>query len=275
MNDLHTTLGVESLHSSFLTRLAGLVFSSAAFAALAQPSAGAPVAEPAAAVPPPGLQALVMLPALVQGGQIGAGWRVVTLPQQKAPITRYSADTVAGRPALRIEAKGSYGNLVFEPAGGAVPSRLSWAWRVQQANAGSDVSTKGGDDLAAKVCVSFDLPLSRVPFVERQLLRLARSRSGEHLPAATLCWLWGGSAAVGQVLDNAYTRRVRYIVLRPQDEALNTWFEESRDVVADFKRAFGDEAPAPPPLLALIVAGDADNTGNTSVAHVAALRWVP
>ena len=220
-------------------------------------------------------RAQVMLPAVVQGGQVGAGWRVVTLPQQKAAITRYSAETVAGRPALRIDAKASYGNLVFDAAPGAQASRLAWAWRVQQPNAGSDISTKAGDDLAAKVCVSFDLPLARVPFIERQLLRLARSRSGENLPAATLCWVWGGGSVQAQVVDNAYTRRVRYIVLRRQDEALDTWFEEVRDVAADFKRAFGDEAAAPPPVLALIVAGDADNTGATSVAHVAALRWLP
>lgn len=216
-----------------------------------------------------------MLPPLVQGGQIGAGWRVVTLPQQKPPVTRYSAETVAGRAALRIEAQASYGNLVFEPATGAVPSRLTWAWRLQQGNPGADVSTKAGDDLPAKVCLSFDLPLARVPFIERQLLRLARARSGEHLPAATLCWLWGGGTVQGQLLDNPYTRRVRYIVLRTQNDPLDTWQEESRDVAADFKRAFGDEVAAPPPLLALIVAGDADNTGASTVAHVAAVRWVP
>ncbi len=220
-----------------------------------------------------------MLPALVAGGQIGAGWRVVTLPQQKAPVTRYSAETVGGRAALRIEARASYGNLVFEPsspsAAGAVPGRMSWAWRLQQRNAASDISQKAGDDLAAKVCLSFDLPLAQVPFMERQLLRLARSRTGEDLPAATLCWVWGGSAVAGQLLDNPYSRRVRYIVLRTQAEALDTWFEESRDVAADFKRAFGDEAAAPPPLAAVVVAGDADNTGEHSIAHVAALRWQP
>ncbi len=216
-----------------------------------------------------------MLPALVQGGQIGAGWRVAALPQQKKPVTRFSAETVGDRPALRVEANASYGNLVFEPASGAIPNRLSWAWRVHQPVQGSDVSTKLGDDLAAKVCLSFDLPLAKVPFVERQLLRLARSRSGENLPAATLCWVWGGSASSGQLLDSPYTRRLRYIVLHAQDEALGTWFEESRDVLADFRRAFGDEVPSPPPLLAVIVGGDADNTGGHSVAHVTSLRWQP
>ena len=216
-----------------------------------------------------------MLPALVQGSQIGAGWRVVTLPQQKPPLTRYAAETVGGRSALRIDAMGSYGNLVHEPSNVTLPPRLAWSWRVQQGNPRADISTRAGDDVPARVCLSFDLPLASVPFIERQLLRLARSRTGENLPAATLCWVWGGASVQDQVLDNAYTRRVRYIVLRTQDEALDTWREENRDVVADFKRAFGDEAPTPPPLMAVLVAADADNTGAHSVAFVSGLRWLP
>jgi Protein of unknown function (DUF3047) len=50
---------------------------------------------------------------------------------------------------------------------------------------------------------------------------------------------------------------------------------ETRDVAADWKRAFGDESQTMPPVSAVIVAGDADNTGGHSVAHVTALRWLP
>jgi hypothetical protein len=49
-------------------------------------------------------------------------------------------------------------------------------------------------------------------------------------------------------------------------------------VAADFRRAFGDEVAAAeplPPLTAVIVAGDADNTGGTSVAQVSGLRAEP
>ena len=52
---------------------------------------------------------------LVQGGSIPSPWRVVTLPQQAAPVTRYSAETVDGREALRVQTQGSYGNLIHEP----------------------------------------------------------------------------------------------------------------------------------------------------------------
>ncbi len=212
---------------------------------------------------------------VVQGGRIAAPWHVVTLPQQVKPVTQYSAEAVDGRDAVRIQVQGSYGNLVHELPAVQAPTQLHWAWRMQQPNRAVDLQSKTGDDAAVKVCMSFDLPLDRVPFMERQVLKLARSRTGQDLPAATLCWVWGAGEAKGALLPNAYSRRVRYIVLRNREDALSMWFEEGRDVAADFRRAFGDETSELPPVTALIVAGDGDNTGGTSVAHVSGLRTDP
>ena len=215
---------------------------------------------------------------LVQAGAPGPGWRAVNLPQQKMPATRYTAETVDGREALRVQADASYGNLVHELTPGDAPRLLQWSWRLQQPNPAVDLRTKAGDDSAVKVCMSFDLAAGRVPFVERQLLRLARARTGQALPAATLCWVWGHAEPAGSLLPNAYTRRVRYLVLRNAQSATGVWMEERRDVAADFRRAFGDEVAAGeplPPLTAVIVAGDADNTGGSSVAHVSGLRAEP
>lgn len=225
-----------------------------------------------------GAGAQALPPLVASDGQLGAGWRLVSLPQPKFPLTRYSFDLVDGRPALRIEAQASYGNWVHATAARAAPQRLSWSWRVPQANATTELREKAGDDTAARVCMSFDLPLDRVPFFERQLLRLARSQSPEPLPAATLCWAWGAREARDSLIDNAYSRRVRYIVLRNETDAGGRWFDEKRDVAADLRRAFGDEIGAGaelPPLSAVIVSGDADNTGAHSLAHISALRFEP
>lgn len=216
-----------------------------------------------------------LLAPLVDGSRLGNGWRVATLPQQKPPVTRFVPERVQGREALRVEADASYGNLVYGFARPPVPATLAWSWRVQAPAPVNDLRSKAGDDTAVKVCMSFDLPLDQVPFWERQTLRMARARSGEALPAATLCWVWGGSDPPGTVIANPYSRRVRYIVLRTATEATDTWFDERRDVAADFQRAFGDEAPQMPPLVAVIVSGDADNTGGHSVAFVADLRLEP
>ena len=206
---------------------------------------------------------------------MGPAWRVVGLPQQSLPLTRYAVDTVSGRPALRVQVAASYGNLVQDLPAVPAPRTLSWSWRVQQANLASDLRIKAGGDSAVKVCVSFDMSLDRVPFVERQVLRLARASTGEDLPAATLCWVWGGAEAKGALVSDPFSGRVRYIVLRQSQDPLSTWFDETRDVAVDFRRAFGDESADLPSVTAVIVSGDGDNTGASSLAHVADLRWLP
>lgn len=233
----------------------------------------------ASATPPAaGQPAPVPVPAPVADGALHPAWRVAGLPQQKPPLTQYAAAKVDGVEALLLDARASYGNLVLDLSGRAPPLRIGWRWRLEQANPALDLSRKAGDDSPAKVCLAFELPLAAVPFVERQLLRLARAKTGEPLPAATLCWLWGRAEPAGAVLENAYSRRVRMIVLRGQADAPGRWFDEERDVAADFRRAFGDEwadAARLPPLVALVVGADADNTGAASRVFVAGLRVEP
>lgn len=247
-------------------------------AGLAAMACAAAAAQGASALAGPAAQpaTLPQLAPLVAGNQLGPGWRVALLPSQAPPATRFTPEDVQGRPALRIEADRSYGNLVqvlLPPQ--AVAGTLAWSWRLQQPGAAPDLARKAGDDTPVKVCLSFDLPLGQVPFVERQLLRMARAKSGQDLPTATLCWVWGGAEAVGRVVENPYTRRVRYIVLRGAADPTGTWLAERVSVAADFARAFGAESPQLLPATAVIVAGDADNTGGHSVAHVEGLRFEP
>lgn len=216
-----------------------------------------------------------LLAPLLDGPRLGEGWRVAGLPKQVPPMTIFTPDTVQGRAAVRMEADKSYGNLVHRMPAVVTPASLRWAWRLEQPAARTDLHSKAGDDVAAKVCMSFDLPLARLPFMERQRLRLAREVSGEDLPSATLCWVWATAEAVGARIDNAFSRRVRYIVLRNARDAAGTWVDEQRDVAADFLHAFGDESDTVPAVTGVAVGADADNTGGHSVAHITALRFEP
>ncbi len=112
-----------------------------------------------------------------------------------------------------------------------------------------------------------------MPFFERQLLRFASSRAGYKLPTATLCYVWDHMLAPGTLLDNAYTRRVRYIAAGgqcPGNGAISR-----HDLAADFRRAFGDETRELPPLTAVVIGADTDNTGSNSVGYVRDLRLEP
>lgn len=196
-------------------------------------------------------------------------WRVVGFPGQTKPFTRFAGVTLDGPRVLRIESDLSYGFLVHALDAAALLRTLRWRWRIDEANPHADLHRKDKDDSPVKVCTMFDLPLASVPFVERQVLRLARLRAGEHVPAANVCYVWDAHLSPGSVLDNAYTRRIRYIVLRGPDAPLRTWTSEQRDIRADFLRLYADEAKGVvPPLVGIAVGGDADNTRLRTVAHV-------
>lgn len=226
------------------------------------------------------------LPPLVQQGTLGNGWRVVGFPKQQAdiPPTRFEAGTVDGQAAVRVATASSYGTLVH-PWRGPAPGPLAWRWRLDQPLAGgkapADLTSKVGDDAALKLCVMFDHPLARLPFWERTTLRLARSVSGEDLPAATLCYVWDSARPAGLEGANPYTRRVRFISLRGSDSPLGQWQTETRNVAQDFARLFADELPqgatTPPaqlPAITTVLLGaDSDNTASTSLGWVADVRW--
>lgn len=205
-------------------------------------------------------------------GAPAAPWRIVGLPRRSKPFTRYSVETLDGQRVLRIEADASYDNLVHELADAAGARKLSWRWRLDEPNPASDLRKKSGDDNPIKVCALFDLLLEAVPFLERQVLRAIRATSSEPVPAASVCYVWDSHLAPGTVLDNAFTRRIRLIVVRGPEAPLHRWQTEQRDIQADFLRLFADEAKAVPPLVGIAIGADADNTKQHSIAHLATIE---
>jgi Protein of unknown function (DUF3047) len=204
-----------------------------------------------------------------------APWHVAGLPHQKKPFTRFALVDVDGRRALRVQADESYGNLVHPFVHAPPAQHLVWQWRVDQLLAGANLHEKSGDDTALKVCVFFDLPLDQVPFLERQLLRFARAQTTEPLPAATVCYVWDSHLAEGTVVENAFTRRVRYLVLQTGPAQPHQWAHERRDMGADFMQLFGAESPQVPPIVGVAIGADADNTHGHSLGHVAGLVLEP
>jgi hypothetical protein len=80
---------------------------------------------------------------------------------------------------------------------------------------------------------------------------------------------------VGTEIDNAFTRRMRYIVLQSGGARLRQWTPQRRDVAADFMKLFGAETTQLPPIIGVAVGADADNTHSRSLGHVADLTLEP
>lgn len=210
-------------------------------------------------------------------GPVAAAWRVAGLPGQKSAVTQFDIVALAGPSVLRLQAQASYGNLVFAtprvaPAAGLM---LHWNWRLDRGLEHSDLTAKSGDDTPLKVCALFDMPTDRLGMGERIRLGMARTISGEHLPSATLCYVWDRSLPTGSSLPNAFTDRLRYIVLSSGPARPGVWVHLERNLAADFLQAFGHETSSVAPLLALAVGADADNTGGSSLAFVGDISLAP
>jgi hypothetical protein len=202
-------------------------------------------------------------------------WRVTGLPNQNKPFTRFSIESWAGVKSLRVEADRSYGNLLHPLAPSTSLHRLQWRWMLDEPNPGADLHERSHEDTPLRVCALFDMPLDKVGALDRALLAYARATSSDPVPAATVCYVWDEKLAPGTALHSAFTGRLRMIVLRSHEAPLHAWLGEQRDLDADFKRLFGDEADKLPPLIGIAVGGDADNTQAHSLAHLGAITLEP
>lgn len=201
-----------------------------------------------------------------------AGWRIVSLPRVKAAELSMVEDE--GRTVLRVKADAAAGAAghVLDADAGATPL-VTWRWRVGRALERSAWGTREGDDYAARLYVTFDVPLDALPFFQALRIRLARSIFGEEVPTAALCYVWASREAVGTSGWNPYSDRVRMIVLESGNARAGRWMEETRDVAADFRAAFGD-GPVPR-INGVLASVDTDQTGESATAWFGDVRLEP
>jgi hypothetical protein len=121
----------------------------------------------------------------------------------------------------------------------------------------------------------FDQPLADIPFLQRASLALARAATGQEVPAATLCYVWDARSPVGTQGANPYSARVRYLVLGGLNTPGDPWQTLQRRVGDDFQALFGAESAVTPPVIAVAVGADSDNTQGQSLAYLIDLRWRP
>jgi hypothetical protein len=207
-----------------------------------------------------------------------APWRLSLLPRQSKPITDFSVVAIDDTRVLRVSADKSYGTLLHPVDGPSAQARsLTWQWRVDQAPV-ADLRQRSGDDAALRVCVLFDWPQERLSFRERARLTTAELLAGEPLPTAALCYAWDTALPTGTVMPNAYTRRVRTIVVDGDGSSPSQWVTHRRELLRDFRAAFLDEwreGDTMPPITAVLIGSDTDNTGTMALAYLRDIQLEP
>ena len=202
---------------------------------------------------------------------IPAPWKIERL-SDKFPATRYAVRRWDG--VVAIEAHANKSMALFGRTLAVDLKKtpiLCWQWRVDATVATADMSKKSGDDYAARVYLTFNVPADQLGFATRAKLALARSIYGDQVPDAALNYIWDNKHPVGTLQDNAYTDRTRMLVLRSGNGQAGAWVQERRHVDKDFQRAFGDIGGQ---LNGIAIASDTDNTGEEAHAGFADFRFV-
>jgi hypothetical protein len=207
------------------------------------------------------------------GATFPAGWAPLTFRN----IDRHTTYALVADPAqgtvvhaeARAAASGMMRRLELDPR--ATPL-LRWRWKVARPIAGGDVTRKEGDDYAARIYVSFRYSPERLSLAQRAKYAAARLLYGEYPPHAGLNYIWDAHSPVGTVVPNPHTDRVRMFVVESGTANAGSWLTYERDLVADYRAAFGEEAP---PIVGIALMTDSDNTGETAEAWYGDIELVP
>ena len=158
--------------------------------------------------------------------------------------TAYRIVTEAGTPVIEARssaaASGIYRKVKLDPT---TYRYLRWRWKVAAPLSIQNEKNKPGDDYAARVYVIFP------GFFFWQ--------------SKAINYVWGSRLVKGEVFPSPYTGNVAVIAVETGSELAGKWVPEQRDILADYRRAFGSE---PRKIGAIAIMTDTDNTGQSATA---------
>lgn len=195
-------------------------------------------------------------------------WETFVFPGKR--FAAFEPVVVLEREALRVRAQSSVSILRqrLDPQLTRV-GELRFSWRVDALPEKADLTQSALADSPVRVVLAFEGDRQRWSPRVHRLSEMSRLFTGEELPYATLVYVWSVKEAVGSVVMNPRTDRIRKLVLDSGTARLGEWRDHIRDVRADFMQAFGEE---PGPLRAIALMSDTDNTQSRATAWYGALR---
>jgi len=178
------------------------------------------------------------------------GWELRTKPNTKVTQFRVDPAGAAGNGVLIMEAEDASATFAVQLKGVDLKRTptLRWRWRVLALPTDADGRVSERDDQAIGIYVSH----------------------GGILGQRSVAYRWETKTPVGSEGTATYAAgvvKVHWLALRNEQDGLDTWYTEERNVAADFQRAFGfipDD-----PIIAVTC-----NSQYTSSRAVAELDWI-
>jgi len=230
-----------------------------AFAQAPERMEGAPLVAPFSAAKP--------------GTSMPPGWVPFIIAAGKR-ATEYRLVDDQGQTVLNAKAEGAASALSYAVKFDihAAPM-IEWRWKVANLVEGADNSVSSKEDSPARVVLGFDGDRSKFTVIERASAAVSKSANNGHdLPVSQLIYIWSNKAPVGTIIPNPHTKRVQMVVASSGAAGVGKWQPLSRNVLEDFRRAFGED---PGMLTDVGVLTDTDNTGGSAEAWYGDIKFLP
>jgi len=183
--------------------------------------------------------------------------------------SEYSAVRFDGRQVLKAVSDSSASGIVHSRTFDVFSSpQLTWTWRVDSIYAKGNAERKSGDDYPLRLYVLFEYDPDQAGLGQRITYGLLKTVYGEYPPHSSLNYIWANRQHEQAVLINQYTDKAMMIPVQAGPDRVGEWLTETRNIVEDYRMAFGEEPPA---KARLAVMNDSDDTGEASTAY---LDWV-
>jgi hypothetical protein len=140
---------------------------------------------------------------------------------------------------------------------------LEWSWKISHSIPGGDAKEKAGDDFAARIYVAFQAQPEQLSWYEKIKYKAAEILYDLQPPGTAINYIWANKLAPDTAIVNPYTDKTMMIAVRSGDAEAGEWHTERRNIVEDYRRAFGKN---PPEVMGIAMMTDTDNTGASAEA---------
>ncbi|MCZ4287064.1 DUF3047 domain-containing protein [Marinobacter sp. NP-6] len=191
------------------------------------------------------------------------GWEPMEFPKIDRH-SRYQLTDDNGEQVVKATTDNSASGLIarvsVEPGDSLI---LRWRWKVSNVYQQGNARKKEGDDYPARIYVAFEFEPDEAGFFERAKRKTVEVVFGEELPGNALNYIWANRLPVGEIIANPFTDTTMMVAVNSGTTNTGEWVTVERDIVADYRKAFGRE---PPKLVGVAIMSDSDNTGASATA---------
>lgn len=192
-------------------------------------------------------------------------WEPLTFPKIKNH-SKYTLVADGEKTVLKAESHAAASAIVYRRTFNIYENpRINWRWKVTQLSDRGNPKEKAGDDYPIRVYVMFQYDPASASLGERLMYNTSKVIYGKYPPHSTLNYVWTGTNIPDRYIASPYTAKAYMVVLERGRQRVGQWVEESVNVLADYRKAFGKDPPA---TAGLAVMSDTDNTGTSAVAYL-------